>query len=102
MNYLGGMTGYGVMRCAGIDVARASFDLEGYLRPRVGVTGCGEIAAPTLALLAIVGRTDVQLLTDEGLVLDIQLSGGPIMSDADVAHVDVTGGLPDRAADWPR
>ncbi len=55
VRYLGGMAGSGVLRCDGKDAARADYDFDGFLRPRIGVVGCGEIETAADALLKLFG-----------------------------------------------
>jgi hypothetical protein len=67
LRYLGAISGRGVVKQNGETIAPAKFDLDGYYRAPVGVTGCGEIQLPGEVLKRLFGRTDLQLLTDQGL-----------------------------------
>ena len=89
-----------MLTCKGVDVAPASYDFEGYSRKKGDVTGSGEIKLDASALLALFGRTDVQLRTGEGRMLDLKFSDKSIR-DPGVAHVDVSGDLP-PAPEWRR
>jgi hypothetical protein len=100
LRYLGGISGQGFVTQNGKKLAQAGFDLDGYFRAAVGVTGSGEIQAPAEVLLALFGRTDLQLLTDRGLVLDLSFSDATLAPTSTVAHVDVTGQLPTALSDW--
>lgn len=100
LRYLGGISGQGVVTQNGKWLARANFDLDGYFRGAVGVTGCGEIQAPAEVLKGLFGRTDLQLLTDRGLLLDLSFSDTTLAPTSDVAHVDVTGELLTSPSDW--
>jgi hypothetical protein len=100
MRYLGGISGRGVLQCNGEPIARASYDFDGFFREPVGVTCCGEIQLSAAALKDVFGRRDVQLLTDEGRLLDLAFSGTALLSSSDVAHVDVTGELPATPRSW--
>jgi hypothetical protein len=100
LRYLGGISGQGVVTQNGKAVAQAHFDIDGYFRTAVGVTGCGEIQAPAEVLEGLFGRTDLQLLTDRGFLLDLSFSDSALAPASDVAHVDVTGQLPTSPADW--
>jgi hypothetical protein len=100
MRYLGAISGSGMLRCGGQDVARASYDFDGFFRESVGVVGCGEIQLSTLALKTVFGRGDVQLATDDGRLLDLSFSEKALVAESDVAHVDVTDDLPASSEKW--
>lgn len=99
MNYLGGISGTGTLRCDGKEVARASYDLDGFYAKGLGVVGSGEIHVSAAALQEVFGRKGVQLATAEGRLLDLKFSEKnlPLSSDVAHVHVDVTGQLP---ASW--
>lgn len=99
MRYLGGTAGRGRLFCAGTDIARASYDFDSYLGRTGEVTSGGEIRLAAGALERIFGRPDVQLLTEDGQMLDLRFSGRALPAGSEVAHVDVTGSrsqLPQR------
>ncbi len=100
MRYLGAISGSGVIKCNGESIARASYDFDGFFKERVGVTSCGEIQLSAVALKGVFGRRDVQLLTDDGHLLDLRFSEKELHAASDVAHVDVTGDLPTSAHNW--
>ncbi len=100
MRYLGRMSGNGVLKCAGQDIARAAFDIEGYLKKPAGVTGSGEIRLACTVLKDVFGRKDVQLLTDDGRLLDLRFSDKKLTATSEIAHVDVTGELPSNPQIW--
>jgi hypothetical protein len=64
------------------------------------VTGSGEIRLAAAALESVFGRDDVQLLTDDGRLLDLRFSEKELLAASDVAHVDVTGDLPTDPESW--
>jgi hypothetical protein len=94
LRYLGGISGNGTLKCDGEEVARASYDFDGYFNKPSGVTSCGEIRLAAAALSSVFGRKDVQLLTDDGRLLDLRFSEKQLPAASEVAHVDVTGDLP--------
>jgi hypothetical protein len=94
MRYLGGISGSAMLRCNGEEIARASYDFDGFFKKSVGVTSCGEIQLAATALKGVFGRKDVQLLTDDVRLLDLRFSEKELLLESDVAHVDVTGDLP--------
>jgi hypothetical protein len=100
LRYLGRLSGRGVISQNGEALAQAGFDFDGYFHPATGVTACGEIEAPPEILADLFGRKDLQILTEEGLLLDLSFSDAKLAPASDVAHVDVTGKLPAASADW--
>jgi len=100
MQYLGRMAGSGLVMRDGKTVARASYDFEGYSRPRGVVVSSGEISLSPADLKTVFGRFGVQLLTDEGRLLDLRFSDKELPCAIDVAHVEVTGDLPRSSAEW--
>jgi hypothetical protein len=103
MHYLGGISGNGILICDGKDVARASYDFDGFLRPPTGIISCGEIRLSPSTLQTVFGRGDVQIRTDDGRLLDLRFSEKKLGSAADTAHVDVTGDLPTASPqNWRR
>ncbi|MBN8941066.1 MAG: hypothetical protein J0H01_16300 [Rhizobiales bacterium] len=100
MRYLGGISGSGVVTCGGKGDVRASYDFDGFFREPGGVMGCGEIRLDSAVLKDVFGRNDVQLLTDDGRLLDLTFSEKELRAASEVAHVDVTGQLPSAAQYW--
>lgn len=100
LRYLGGISGNGFLQENGINIAAAKFDLDGYFRPNLGVTGSGEIQLPGETLKSLFGRTDLHLLTDQGLLLALRFSDPKLRDASDVAAVDVTGKFPTAPEEW--
>ncbi len=100
MHYLGRISGYGVLQCNCVHIARASYDFDGFVTKSLAVTCCGEIQLSAAILGNLFGRRDVQLLTDDGRLLDLRFSEKALLSASDVAHVDVTGELPFTPESW--
>lgn len=94
MRYLGGTAGSGILKCAGADLIRASYDFDSYAQKSGEVTRCGEIRLPAATLLSIFGRPDIELLTDEGQLLHLKFSARKLAPASDTAHVDVIGQRP--------
>jgi hypothetical protein len=101
MNYLGGISGSGVIKCDGEEIARATYDFDGYFHKTAGVTSSGEIRLSAPPLRSVFGRQRVQLFTDDGRLFDLRFSEKTLPSASDSAHVDVTGDLPDPR-NWRR
>ncbi|MET0529840.1 MAG: hypothetical protein ABW003_16160 [Microvirga sp.] len=100
MRYLGGISGHGELTCDGESIARASYDFDGYFETGVGVTSCGEIRLPADVLRNVFGRNRVQLLTDDGRLLNLRFSDKKLVPAINFASVDVTGQLPRTPEDW--
>jgi hypothetical protein len=98
LRYLGGISGQGAILHDGKEITPASFDFDGYFRAAAGVTGSGEIRLPAGVLKDLFGRKDLQLLTDQGRLLDLSFSDLKQAPSGDVAHVDVTGTM--APGDW--
>ena len=102
MRYLGRISGSGQLTCKGEDVARATYDFDGFFNAPARVTSSGDIQLSATALEGIFGRRDVQLLTDDGRRLDLKFSEKSLPSASEIAHVDVTGDLPTTPQGWRR
>ncbi len=100
VGYLGRLAGAGSMRIGGKTVARAAYDFDGFATPHGGVTGSGEIRLTASDLKAVFGQTGVQLVTDDGRVLDLKFSEKELPAGTEAAHVDVSGDLPHSSAEW--
>ena len=96
MEYLGGISGYGTLVLHGKDIARATYDFEGYQTKHSGITCCGEIRSMPGVLAAIFGQLGIQLRTDSGRLLEIKFSDKRLKSSQDFAHVDVRGEIPKK------
>jgi hypothetical protein len=100
MQYLGRIAGSGQLMRDGETVARASYDFEGFMRPRGIVVGSGELSLSPSDLKAVFGRPGVQLRTDDGRLLDLRFSEKELRLANGVAEVEVTGDLPGSSAEW--
>ena len=95
MHYLGGLSGGGMLKRNGDDVGRATYEFDVF-QTKLGVTSSGEVLMPAAVLKDLFGRTDVQLLTDDGRLLDLRFSDKQLANASEAVHVDVTGDLPGR------
>ncbi len=100
MQDLGRLSGSGLLTRDGETVARASYEFEGFLRPRGIVVSSGEISLSPTDLKAVFGRPGVQLRTDDGRLLDLRFSEKELRTASGVAEVEVTGDLPGSPAEW--
>lgn len=90
MRYIGGISGTGTLKCNGEEVARVSYEFDGFYTEATGVTRSGELRIPADALKSVFGRKDVQLLTDDGRIFDLSFSDKTLRPATDIAHVDAT------------
>ena len=95
MRYIGRLAGTGVLRCDGQEIAPTTYDFDCFSAKPAGVTRSGEIRLAALALKNVFGRKGVQLLTDDGRLLDLRFSEKVLLAASEVAHVEVTGESPD-------
>jgi hypothetical protein len=100
MRYLGRIAGEGALLHNGDEVARASYDLEGYIGRRGALVGSGEIEIPPTVLESIFGARGLQLRSDDGRWLDLKFSGKEVPSATGVAQVEVSGDLANAPAEW--
>ena len=100
MRYLGHMSGNAQLTHDGNPVGRASYDFDGFAGPQGHIVSSGEIRSSAAELRIVFGHSGVGLLTDGGLRLNLRFSDRVRGSASDVAHVDVTGDLPDTPAKW--
>ena len=100
MRYLGRMVGEAQLTQDGDPAGRASYEFEGFIEPRGRIVGSGQIQMSRPDLEAVFGRSGVRLRTDYGRLLDLSFSDRILPPAVDVAHVDVTGDLPNTPAQW--
>ena len=100
MQYLGRIAGSGLLSRDGETVARASYEFEGFLRPRGIVVSSGEISLAPADLKTVFGRPGVQLHTDDGRLLHLRFAEKELRLANGVAEVEVTGDLPGSSAEW--
>ncbi len=90
MRYLGGISGKGVLKRDGEEIARAFYELDGFYTESAGVTRSGELRVSADALKSVFGHKAVQLLTDDGRVFDLKFSDKELRPATDIVHVDAT------------
>jgi len=83
-----------VLKCNSEEFARAAYDFDHFFKKAVGVTSCGEIRASAVALKEVFGRKSVQLLTDDGRLIDLSFSEKVVLPSGESTHVNVTEELP--------
>ncbi len=100
LRYLGGISGEGAVKLDGETVAPVKFDLDGYFRPSTGVTGSGEIQMTSEALKSLFGRNDLELQTDQGLLLGLRFSDSTLPKSSDFVRVEVKARPTTAPDDW--
>ena len=100
MRYLGRIAGSGLLMREGVTVGRTSYDFEGFVRQRGPILSSGEISLSPSDLKNIFSRPSIQLLTDDGRLLNLRLSDKELRHTSDVAQVEVSGDLPRTSAEW--
>lgn len=100
MKYLGRMAGNAQITQDGLPVGRASYDFEGFAGPKGRIVSSGEIKSTPAELKIVFGQRGVRLVTDDGRLLNLSFSDRVRGAANDVAHVEVTGDLPDTPAEW--
>jgi hypothetical protein len=88
MRYIGGISGTGILKCGGEEIAHVSYELDGFCMEPVGITRSGELRIDADALKGVFGRKDVQLVTDDGRTFDLTFSDKELRPDCDATHVD--------------
>ena len=83
-----------MLKCNSEEFARAAYDFDHFFKKAVGVTSCGEIRASAVALKEVFGRKSVQLLTDDGRLIDLSFSEKVVLPSGESTHVNVTEELP--------
>ena len=102
MRHKGGISGTGILKCGGEEIARVSYELDGFQVESNGVRRSGELRISSDALKNVLGRKDVQLITDDGRVFDLRFADGEPRPDCDAAHVDAMDPTETRSAGTPR
>ena len=88
------------MTIGGETIARAAYEFDGFTAPRGGSMCSGELTLAPCDVKTVFGRPGLQLLTDDGRLLDLKFSEKELRTMTDVVHVDVTGDLPRSPAEW--
>ncbi len=94
MEYLGRLSGGGVILHNGLEISRACFEFDGFSTIHAGVICNGEIQMSVSVLKAVFPLRIIQLRTDEVRMLECRFSDKKIGPGQEAAHVDVTGEIP--------
>jgi hypothetical protein len=98
MRFLGKLRGVGTLTSGADPVGEAEYELDGYLMRPGAVVASGELRMAAAQLTEALLRRDLRLLTTDGRVLALRITGKPT---GDAVHVDIAEGLPGEG-DWRR
>jgi len=101
MRHLGVLRGSGTLRCGGVVLGTAGYEIDGFCTKPGEVVGSGEIRMAAAQLANAIGRRDLELTTEDGRVLTLRFSGGRFDPRAGAAHADILAGLPSED-EWRR
>ena len=101
MRHLGVLRGSGTLRCGGVVLGSADYEIDGFCTRPGEIVGSGEIRMERAELANAIGRRDLELTTEDGKVLTLRFSGGRIDPKLSAAHADVLSGLP-AEEEWRR
>lgn len=101
MRHLGVLRGGGTLRCHGVVLGSADYEIDGYCTKPGEVVGSGEICMAPAELANAVGRLDLELTTEDGRVLALRFSGSRFDPRTGAAHADILAGLPTEE-EWRR
>jgi hypothetical protein len=93
MQYLGEISGNGILKCDGVDITTVFYEFESYLLKSGGSTGSGEITLAAEALKSCFRKPRVQLLADDGRMFNLTFPEKRLR-EQNTAQVVVTGDLP--------
>ena len=94
MRHLGTLRGSGTLEHDGGAVGRADYEFDGYVVKPGEISASGEVRMAPPLLAGAFGRRGLAIRTDDGHLLTLRFSAKWVPDTADIAHADVTGGLP--------
>lgn len=101
MRHLGVLRGNGTLRCGGVLLGAARYEIDGFATKPGEVVGSGEISMAPAELADALGRQNLELATDDGRVFALRFSGNRQSGASGAAHADILSGLP-AEDDWRR
>jgi hypothetical protein len=101
MRFLGKLCGSGTLANANGTIGPADYELDGYAMRPGAIVASGELRMPAAALARAFERHGARLVTADGLTLPLRFTGKPSDRGGDVAHIDISEGLPDEK-EWRR
>lgn len=94
MRFLGKLRGTGTLSCADDTIGPADYELDGYVIRPGAVVASGELHVASGVLEGAFGRSGLRLVTAEGRSLPLRFTGKPTDSNGQIAHIDISEGLP--------
>jgi hypothetical protein len=101
LRFLGKLRGSGTLAGADGTIGPADYELDGYLIRPGAVVASGELHMASGALQETFDRRGLRLVTAEGRVLPLRFTGKPSDRHGEIAHIDITEGLP-AEKEWRR
>lgn len=101
MRHLGALRGSGTLRRGDVVLGAARYEIDCFTIKPGEVVGSGEISMAPAELANALGRSDLELATDDGRILALRFSNGRQDTASGVAHADILGGLP-AEEEWRR
>jgi hypothetical protein len=101
VRFLGKLRGSGTLAGADGAIGPADYELDGYVIRPGAVVASGELRMASGALAEAFGRQGLHLVTAEGRTLPLRFTGKPSDRHGQIAHVDISEGLPTES-EWRR
>ena len=101
MRHLGVLRGSGTLRCGGVVLGSADYEIDGFCTKPGEVVGSGEIRMAPAELANAIGCRDLELTTKDSRILALRFSGGRLDPRQGAAHADIFAGLPSEG-EWSR
>jgi hypothetical protein len=99
VRFLGKLRGSGTLASTDGTVGPADYELDGYVMRPGAVVASGELRMASGALREALGRHGLRLVTAEGRTLPLRFTGKPSDLNGQIAHIDISEGLPPEA-EW--
>jgi hypothetical protein len=101
MRFLGKLRGTGTVDSNDGTIGPADYELDGYVMRPGAIVASGELHMASAALQRAHAGQGVRLVTADGRALPLRFTGKPSDRGGDVAHVDISEGLPEEK-EWRR
>ena len=101
MRFLGKLCGSGTLASADGAIGPADYELDGYVIRPGAIVASGELRMAAAELARAFDRHGVRLVTADGRTLPLRFTGKPSDRGGDIAHVDISEGLPTET-EWRR
>lgn len=95
------MRGSGTLASADETIGTADYELDAYVMRPGSVVASGELRVDASVPRSAFDRRGLNLVTEDGRVLPLRFTGKPSDRHGQIAHVDISEGLPDEK-EWRR